>query len=173
MPLLCQCRRTANPDAHIPTATFEPKSVASGQASLAKDGCLALAANSLRIMKDDEERHACDLGAGDLGQPQAVFEHSRPMPDAMVAVERQGVLVENCFEQAGNVERHARARFGYGGHSLIFPSMRCISASSASLSRLAVSSISRAEAVSPSSSSTAQPDNSLRSFLSGPFQPPT
>lgn len=55
--------------------------------------------HSAGIMEQSEELDNFDLGSGVLGQPQAVFQHSGPVGNAMRPLPGQGVVVQDCVDE--------------------------------------------------------------------------
>jgi hypothetical protein len=79
------------------------------------------------IVKDGEEPYNLDVGAPDFSQTQSVLQHSRPMPNAMITVQRPRVLAKDRFEDAWNVERHLNSRSGTGDLARVHFSSQMIS----------------------------------------------
>lgn len=52
--------------------------------------------------------------------PQAVFQYSRPVPHAVIAVDGQSVLVENRCENSAKLERHAMSVQDYSSQRATF-----------------------------------------------------
>jgi len=63
-------------------------------------------------MKHSKELHDLDAGSGVLSQLQSVFKHTCPVDDAMITVERQGIIFEDSSEDEGDVEFHGSTRLG-------------------------------------------------------------
>ncbi len=57
-------------------------------------------------MKDGKQPDDLNVGTGEFGQPQTVFENPCPMADAVIAVERQHVLVEDGSKNNRDFTRH-------------------------------------------------------------------
>ena len=60
---------------------------------------------SPRIVDDGEEGNDFDVGTGVFCQPQTVLNDSGPVRNAVVAVDRQSVVIENDFED--EIEIHS------------------------------------------------------------------
>ena len=66
--------------------------------------------DSAGIVKDGKQLHDLDLGSGQLRQSQSVVQDSRPVGDSMNPVPRQGIVFEDCLDEALEIQHPASSQ---------------------------------------------------------------